>query len=324
MTTTVNPTFISYRSPKNPFSIGDKPSISPSTRTRIVTRPSSSPIFQSLIAKCTNRSEQGGGSGAGGLREALSGMVEEGVAELLNREENRVLLDGLEKATQRVDMAQKELAEIKKKEIEAKEMRVHMNQLESRASEIAECQREILVARAMVEEAQRSLIVGETKSGDSIMEVGSEEFDRNKERWESVKAASVSAFVGSLAGLPISLTQLTGNSELILPLATTFISCALFGVTFRYAVRRDLDNIQLKTGISAAFAFVKGLGTLDGGPPLELEIRSFLSRTLSGAVYVSQSLFVFLFAAVALDFCYKMRLLSPFPIKQTASETNRM
>ena len=63
-------------------------------------------------------------------------MVEEGVAELLNREENRVLLDGLEKATQRVDMAQKELAEIKKKEIEAKEMRVHMNQLESRASEV--------------------------------------------------------------------------------------------------------------------------------------------------------------------------------------------
>ena len=63
-------------------------------------------------------------------------MVEERVAELLNREENRVLLDGLEKATKRVDMAQKELAEIKKQEFEAKEMRGYMNQLESRASEV--------------------------------------------------------------------------------------------------------------------------------------------------------------------------------------------
>lgn len=82
---------------------------------------------------------------------------------------------------------------------------------------------------------------------------------KNKERFESVKAASISAIVGTLAGLPISLSQATDASQLILPSVITLISCALFGVTFRYAVRRDLDNFQLKSGTSAAFGFVKGI-----------------------------------------------------------------
>lgn len=111
----------------------------------------------------------------------------------------------------------------------------------------------------MVEEAQRSLYGYEVGNQDAFMEAGREELDRNAERLESVKAASVSALVGSFAGLPIVLAQMTSNSLLILPFTITFISCALFGVTFRYAVRRDLDNFQLKTGTSAAFAFVKGI-----------------------------------------------------------------
>ena len=56
--------------------------------------------------------------------------------ELLNRQENRVLLDGLEKASQRVEMARRELAEIERQELEAKKSRDYINQLESRASEV--------------------------------------------------------------------------------------------------------------------------------------------------------------------------------------------
>lgn len=111
---------------------------------------------------------------------------------------------------------------------------------------IAECQKEISEARAMVEEAERSL------EGRAI---GA---SKDEERLQSVKAASVSAVIGTLVELPISLTRVSSNSELILPLAITFISCALFGVTFRYAIRRDLDNFQLKSGTAAAFGFVKG------------------------------------------------------------------
>lgn len=120
---------------------------------------------------------------------------------------------------------------------------------------IAECQKDISEARAMIEEAERSLSVSDDASrgtdGDTI--------NRDEERVESIKAASISAVVGTLAALPISLSRITSYSELILPLSITFISCALFGVTFRYAVRRDLDNFQLKSGTSAAFGFVKGI-----------------------------------------------------------------
>ena len=63
-----------------------------------------------------------------------------------------------------------------------------------------------------------------------------------------------------------------------------------------------------------------GLGTLGGGPPLELDPESFLSHAVDGALYVSQNLIIFLFAAVGLDFCIKMRLLSPFPMKKISSK----
>lgn len=126
---------------------------------------------------------------------------------------------------------------------------------------IEECQREILEAREMVEEAERSLTPNEEgiEGGDASVEKEREEIDRNEERLESIKAAFISAIVGTFAGLPISFTQATSSSQLILPIAINFVSCALFGVTFRYTIRRDLDNAQLKTGTSAAFGLVKGM-----------------------------------------------------------------
>ena len=94
------------------------------------------------------------------------------------------------------------------------------------------------------------------------MEKESEEIEGNKDRVESIEAAFISALVGTLAGLPISFTRATSSTQLILTLTINFISCALFGVTFRYTIRRDLDNIQPKTGTSAAFGFVKGMNIL--------------------------------------------------------------
>lgn len=61
---------------------------------------------------------------------------------------------------------------------------------------------------------------------------------------------------------------------------------------------------------------------LDGGRPLELNTDSLISHAFDGAVYVSENLFVFLSAAVALDYLFKARLLSPFPIKKSISGSN--
>lgn len=108
----------------------------------------------------------------------------------------------------------------------------------------------------MVEEAERSLSLAETATS-GIAENGYS-IDKDKERLESAKAGAVAAVVGTLAEIPFALSQVSGIEQLLLPLGIAFASCALFGVTFRYAVRRDLDDSHLKSGAVAAFGFVKG------------------------------------------------------------------
>ncbi|ONK58853.1 uncharacterized protein A4U43_C08F410 [Asparagus officinalis] len=242
--------------------------------------------------------------------EAVSGMVDE----LLKREENKELLDGLNEASKRVERAREAMAEIERREAEAVRAKEYVAQLENRKLEIEKSQRELLEARAMVDEAQRSL--SSNMDENSFEDAPAEEVNKDKERLESIKAASISAIIGTLASLPISLYQDTSYIQLSFHLAIIFSSCALFGVTYRYIVRRDLDDIHLKTGASAAFGFVKGLAALGAGQLSEVDINSLISYSVDGAVYVSQSVFIFLSASVALDFCFKTKLLSPFPIRE--------
>lgn len=129
-------------------------------------------------------------------------------------------------------------------------------------NKIEESQRELLQAREMIDEAQRSL--SSCLEEGSFGDVSSGDIDEDSERLESVKAAAVSSIVGVLASLPISFYEVQDLSQLFLQTTVVFISCALFGVTFRYAVRRDLDNTQLKTGAPAAFAFVRGISRQHG------------------------------------------------------------
>ncbi|XP_014499114.1 uncharacterized protein LOC106760172 isoform X2 [Vigna radiata var. radiata] len=236
--------------------------------------------------KCFCRSSDEKGSDD--VKDPLYGLVDKQVQELLSREENKILLDGLEKASQRVEMAKRELELIQKQELAVKQLKDYVNQLEGEVLEIEECQRDISEAKAMVEKAEQSLLVnmGGPEGGGTSMGMKSEETDRDEERWESIKAASISALVGTVSGLPICFTQVTDTTQLLLPLTINFISCALFGVTFRYTIRRNLDDVQLKTGVAAAFGVVKGLGTLSGGSLLEPNFQSFLSHAQDGTIYV--------------------------------------
>lgn len=252
-----------------------------------------------------------GGDGAGAAASWLSSAVGEKVDELLRREENRALLEGVEDAERRVERARAALADIERQEAAARLAREEVRRLEKRRDEIAESQRELLQAREMIDEAQRSL--SSSLDEGSFGDMSSGDVDEDNERIESVKAAAVSSVVGVLASLPISFYEVEDLPQLFLRSSIVFISCALFGVTFRYAVRRDLDNIQLKTGAPAAFAFVRGLALLESGRTLELSNDTLVSVTLDAAVSVVENIFIFLPAAVALDYCFKMRFLSPFP-----------
>lgn len=73
-------------------------------------------VARTSVGNCSvSESEQSGDS-----QDALSGMVDARVEKLLGREENRGLLDGLERTSQRVAEARRELAEIERREAEAR------------------------------------------------------------------------------------------------------------------------------------------------------------------------------------------------------------
>ncbi|CAH9106566.1 unnamed protein product [Cuscuta europaea] len=91
---------------------------------------SRSPTIRCIGGDCS--SEEGNSRS---LNDPLASIVDAKVQELLGREENRVLLQGLEKATRRVEIAKQELAEIKRQQIEAMVARDYVNRLENSASE---------------------------------------------------------------------------------------------------------------------------------------------------------------------------------------------
>jgi hypothetical protein len=63
------------------------------------------------------------------------------------------------------------------------------------------------------------------------------------------------------------------------------------------------------------FSYCVGLAGFEAGNSLELSTNGLISSSVTGGISVAQNIFIFLFAAVALDFCFKMRVLSPFPMK---------
>lgn len=102
---------------------------------------SNSPYRRTRNWKIRSSSEENvaNSSDGGDLKKSLSGIVGNQVEELFSREENKNLLDGLEKASMRVEIAKRELEEIERQESEAKLLQDYVNQLESRAAEVRAC-----------------------------------------------------------------------------------------------------------------------------------------------------------------------------------------
>lgn len=195
-------------------------------------------LSSSLTAKCSANSE------SNQQRVNLKDAVGDRVEELLKSEENKGLLVGLEEASLRVEKAKRQVAEIERQQLEAKKTRAYIDELERRASEIEECEREISKARELAEEAETVLRYD-----------GDDDDDKSRDRIESLKAALVAAIAGTLSGLPIAVAA---REQLVLGVVVNIVSCALFGVTYRYTVRRDIDDVHLKSGAWTAFGIVRG------------------------------------------------------------------
>lgn len=142
--------------------------------------------------------------------------------------------------------------------------------------------------------------------------------DEQTERLESLKAGLIGAGAISAVLLPgWALLQVQpGVQALIMPyllsrgtleagivhLAIAGLSGFLFGITYRYIVRKD-NNRQLKTGGVLAFSLVRGLAEME--PHIELASVSewFL-------LPLAESLVLFVVAGIALEAAMQLNLLS--------------
>jgi len=183
--------------------------------------------------------------------------------------------------------------------------------LPSSAQAVA-AQAEVLRAAILVQEAEAELEAAREglQEGAAPRKWSSDNIDEEAERMESGKAAVGAGLAGTLAGLPFALASNSGGLLLLaLSVATTFVSCALFGVTYRYAVRRDLGNTQLKGGVVGAFGLVSGMAignTILSTQGVELE------NVLQGTLLAGESVLTFAFGAAMLELAFNSSNLKPF------------
>jgi hypothetical protein len=177
---------------------------------------------------------------------------------------------------------------------------------------VAEVQQDVLEAEAEMKAAELALVTA--RAGDLSTKWVTEVIDEDAERVESGKAAAVSTLAGTLASLPFSLVVDGGwGLGTLLSQGGIVLSCLLFGVTYRYIIRRDLGNLQLKSGAVAAFGLVRGIGQIDATQALVGFPETGIDKVLTAALEAGESMIIFAFAALAVDYCLRERLVSPFP-----------
>ena len=85
----------------------------------------------------------------------------------------------------------------------------------------------------------------------------------------------------------------------------------LFGVTYRYAIRRDV-NPQLKSGVVLAFGLVRAFGQLDAGLSFEAGKMPAIQELLLFAVGGVESVVLFAIAGWVLDWTIGRSWIKPF------------
>lgn len=132
-----------------------------------------------------------------------------------------------------------------------------------------------------------------------------------QERMESVKAGTLAAIAfGGVYGVAWLGNRLLGLLPwpaadflpLGLNLGSSLLSGFLFGVTYRYIIRRD-DNSHLRDGAVLAFALVRSGGLIELPPE---------QTTLAIALLMVESLVGFGAARSSLDFALGRQWLQPF------------
>eukprot|EP00884_Botryococcus_braunii_P006365 jgi/Botrbrau1/1572/Bobra.0107s0059.1 len=212
------------------------------------------------------------------------------------------LVDRLQKKQKEVEM---QLMEDSRREALQKELRAREAQQVVREKE---AELEKLQAEARVRAAEREVLdatIDQVKWAAAVNE--------DAEKLESAKAAAVAAVGGTMGSLPYLLTSGQPFLSALLSTAAVLLSSFLFGVTYRYALRKDTGNLQLKSGVVAAFGLVRGLALAE-----MLQYSANDSSTLAvptiaaAALATGEAMLTFGFAAAALEFAFSRGVVKPF------------
>ena len=136
---------------------------------------------------------------------------------------------------------------------------------------------------------------------------------RGEARVASGLAALAAGAAGAAALAPFAAAA-GGDSSFLL--AEAFASSAFFGVCYRYALRCDWDNTQIKSRAVGAFAVARGLGQADlllGGGGLAGEGVSLGEALGQALLLAGEGAVMFAAAAVALEFCTLQGWIAPVP-----------
>ncbi|MGC9504056.1 hypothetical protein [Baaleninema sp.] len=127
--------------------------------------------------------------------------------------------------------------------------------------------------------------------------------DTLSDRVESLKSGVLSAIAVTLTHLPLAYATQSDRIDLLLQVAIVAFSGVLFGITYRYAVRRD-ENSHLKSGVVFAFGFVRGLAQIESAIDPQAIDPSLL-------IYPLESLGLFAIAGLLLDLALQRRWIEP-------------
>lgn len=219
---------------------------------------------------------------------------------------------------QRLEAAAKRVADLQAAQAE---LMAAMQQVESEqedASDMLEAQvvaerdaeTAVVAAQRAVEEAELQLLSARIQRSKWTDQV-----DDALERIESGKAAAVAAAAGTAASLPLAVTGGLGPVAGLLGCGTVLLTCLLFGVTYRYALRQDVNNTQLKGGVVAAFGLARALGAADviQNTAAEAGVSPFsLAVIAKGALFAGESMLAVGFAAMAVEYAFSTGFVKPF------------
>jgi hypothetical protein len=259
--------------------------------------------------------------------DAIRAMLESDPA--VRAQEERIASEARNAASLQVDKQMAEASDAIRSELSrrgsaasdelAKTQEAALAELEAKSQAVLRAEakmREIAAEREALEAEAKTSGGGENMSKKKWGASVGDDVDENAERVESAKAAACSAIFGTALSAPLLLSQSPGGFVTAESLGGVFVSTALFGVVYRYAVRDDFGNDQLKFGVLGAFGLTRGLGEAD--VYLHGSDATSFSSWAEAALLAGESVLTFAFAYAALEYGFKNDYLKPFPMSRNA------